>query len=399
MKLGDVYGAISGRLNRGIRIFNIGVVEDEVEAEDDDIEEVASLLCKNGLARKINRYEYELICDMGQLREFIARKQNEDVSNMPGLGYSIEGDMPLTLEDIELCHWSLPLPKVEENKNNRFARVGLSNHFRNLSNVEARHSLLDNDDDDGDEEDEARIERIIGYIKEMNNYSEEDRSFEPEMRVMFPRSQTILRLKWEPNEDGDVLLHDDECLYNYLLEYMPNKDDACNRDFVTLLLIELETKSQFARRERKITNLLIDIRDKDRFRTEVNYYVMQYGKHLNNLSWLFDAASNDGGDAQASIERKINAFIEEFKANHQITLSMTFSPSVAVRSYLRKIQGIDPRITREQAIDVAERMKEILLCDNSPEVCTSAIRSVIAQLNESTDRSYNVLKLDFYKNM
>lgn len=385
MKFGEVYGAISKRLNKGITYININSIDDEVGCDEDDIKSVADTLCQNGLARCINQSEYELICDIGQLRDFTIKKQNEGTQCTKKAENDEKGDKPVTLETIKTSEWKLASSK-EENEpmslQERFRRLGKRRHF----------DIGDEEDDDDDEE---MRKRILEYIRAISTYNEEDHSFEPEMRVLFPNSDIPLVLDWAQDEDGDIYLSDKGALYNYLLDKMIDKEGECAKEMVTILIAQLVKSSSFSEKDNKLINYLTGIRDTDRIRIEISYFAVQFGKYLKNVSWLLDEVKKSGDDPEAYVNNKIDKFVKDF--SKEIKENTGDFVTMVGRVYVHKIYSIDPRITRKQGIRAINELKSELLKNGVTDAnVISGINDAISRLNIMSDRLFAIQKIDAY---
>ena len=115
MKNGEFYGAVLSRLNRGISYLNMKNLEDETGLDRNEVNDFTNELCKHGLARKINDTEFELICDIGQLRGFVMQKQIEDVPKFSKGEYSDDAEKPISLSDIADADNITLMAESEEN--------------------------------------------------------------------------------------------------------------------------------------------------------------------------------------------------------------------------------------------------------------------------------------------
>lgn len=388
MKFGEVYGAISKRLNRGISYICISSINEEVECNEDDIKEVTDTLCQNGLARCITKNEYELICDIGQLRDFTIKKQNEGMTGEKRAEPDSDGDKPVSLESVMSSEWKL---KIDDEDKKEKERLPLRDRIRRSSR---RTSLFDDDDDD--ENDEEARGRIIDYLKGLRNYNEEERSFEPEMRIMFPGSDTPIVLEWATDEDGDIYLTDRGALYNYLLSKMIEPESDCAKETVLILISQLVKSSSFSSEGEKLINYLTGIKDVDRVRIEISYFAVQFGKYLNSLSWLLKEAEASGNDPVGYVNKKIEDFIKTFSTHVKENIG-EYVTAVG-RIYVRKIFEIDPRITRKQAIETINAVKKEILSDTLDPNIISGINDAVSRLNIMSDRMFAIQKLDAYIN-
>lgn len=384
MKFGEVYGAISRRLNRGISYINVDSIDEEVECTDDDIKSVADTLCQNGLARRISQSEYELICDIGQLRDFTIKKQNEGLTEGKKGEADSEGDKPISLESIKSSEW-----KMLETAESKKGPGALSERFRR---ARRRASLFD-DDEDEESEEEIR-QRILNYIRTLNSYNEEEKTFEPEMRVMFPDCDKPLVLDWAQDEDGDIYFSDRGALYNYLLDKMIDKESDCAKEMVNLLISQLVKSSSFSCQDNKLINYITGIKDIDRVRIEISYFAVQFGKYLNSLSWLLDEVKRSGDDPEKYLNDKIDSFTKGFVTNIKENIG-DYVMAVG-RIYVQRIYAIDPRITRKQAITVINTIKSELLKDTPDPNVISGINDAISRLNIMTDKLFTIQKLETY---
>ncbi len=385
MKNGEVYGAISRRLNKGISYINIDSIDEEVECTVDDVKGVAEALCQNGLARCISQSEYELICDIGQLRDFTIKKQNEGVAGEKKEVNDSEGDKPVSLESIKSSEWKIAGPKNEKSE-----RPTLSERMRRSGRRVSSFF-----DDDEDEDDEELRRKILSYISNLSSYNEENRSFEPEMRVVFPDSGIPLVLDWGQDEDGDIYLSDRGALYNYLLDKMIDKESECAKQTVSILISQLVKSSSFSSEDDKLINYLTGVKDIDRVRVEISYFAVQFGKYLNSLSWLLDEVKRSGDDPEKYVNDKIDSFVKGF-ATHIKENKGDYVTAVG-RIYVQRIYAIDPRITKKQAIGAINAIKAELLKDGDPDPnIIAGINDAVSRLNIMTDKLFAIQKLEVY---
>ena len=382
MKYGEVFGAVSRELNRGKMRINLRTLESSVEADEDDVEAAMVRLWENGLVRKINNEEFELICDVSQLREFILKDHRElDESKKDG-EYSNEGDKPLTLEEIKNTKWELDKKSIKKETSTFDSLFGRKSDFDPFS--------------DGDEEEKKESvqqirEKVKGFLREMSAYDEETQSFEPDLGIVFPGSDTRLVLEWQSDEDGDLYLTDKGCFYDYLLNKMPNKENLCTLDLIDMLLTGLEKKTAFVKMEHKLGNYLTGVETRDSLRSEVNYYVYQLGGYIQELSWLLDPKLNE-----KSIEEKLEEFAESYSWDQKLSLSELLSAGARGRVYLRQILSVDPRMTRHEALRAARRIRERMIIGQVPDHYIRGIDETIEQLDGKLDRTFNMLKSTFF---
>jgi hypothetical protein len=284
--------------------------------------------------------------------------------------------------------WKL---KIDDEDKKEKERVTLRDRIRRSSR---RTSLFDDDDDD--ENDEEARGRIIDYLKGLRNYNEEERSFEPEMRIMFPGSDTPIVLEWATDEDGDIYLTDRGALYNYLLSKMIEPESDCAKETVLILISQLVKSSSFSSEGEKLINYLTGIKDVDRVRIEISYFAVQFGKYLNSLSWLLKEAEASGNDPVGYVNKKIEDFIKTFSAHVKENIG-EYVTAVG-RIYVRKIFEIDPRITRKQAIETINAVKKEILSDTLDPNIISGINDAVSRLNIMSDRMFAIQKLDAYIN-
>ena len=131
MKNGEIYGAILKRLNNGYSCINIDSLEGELGIDIDDVKKGVQVLYESGLLRKCNPTEYEIICDVGQLRAAILsmwRGQNDEKREIE---YTDQGDTPIDLEDIASAEWTLSAPTDKESEIER-ARARLERRKQDI---------------------------------------------------------------------------------------------------------------------------------------------------------------------------------------------------------------------------------------------------------------------------
>lgn len=390
MKHGEVYGVILRQLNKGQSSISLPYITSVVEGDSDDVEEAVSVLHQQGIVRKINQKEYELVCDIGQLRDFVLSCGKTAEAGLFTGEYNEFGDTPITLEDIENDRWQLYVEekKAEEKKGDPFS--AFERHRR-----ERRRHSYELEDDDDDEDDGIIKLRVKGYLGEMNGYDPDTKSFEPEMRICFPSSDRILRLEWDEDSDGDLFLTDRGSYYEYLLERLGGESSQSAKEMADYILVDMERRSSFGKDGHKLINYLTDVKNRDRLRIEVNYYAIQFGKHLKEFDCILKHYSQPCGDINNLVNEKINTFVEEFKPEG-VKLQELIRSGGAVNAVLYAICLIHPSITREQAQDTAYRLS--LKHKNKVKIAGVGMEldSLVSQILGYSDRSFNMIKIDAY---
>ena len=208
MKNGAVYGALLRRLNLGIKYVNWNEIDDEVKEDTDDIKEVVSDVWKDGLARRINESEYELICDVEQMRSYIQRKDCIKTGENVG-EYDDEAEKPISFGVFSNSNWSQVEIKTDASKGkdifSRYRESSLSRSPRRRSSMLSAFSDWDDDERESDEERQARIKEFIERAKGSDM---EKRTFEPYMDITLPDSDKKLLLGWYTDNEGDYVLND-----------------------------------------------------------------------------------------------------------------------------------------------------------------------------------------------
>lgn len=390
MKNGAYYGAILSRLNRGIVYLNLKTIIDELDLDRGDMGNVVDSLCSAGLARKINECEYELICDIGQLRDFVLEKQNESVSPTVKGEYSVDANKPISLEDIAGESWHVK--EQEKKEEDSF----LNRMKRRRQERDRLRSIFD--DDDEEESKEEICEEFKSLILSMTSYDEKTDTFEPGMRITFPDGVDRLVLGYGVDSDMDFFLTDKDSLYNYLMKRMPSPEDECTQNLIDQLLVKLARATTFMKEEKSIVNFLTGSRGLDYLRKEINYYITEYGTFLNSIAWLSELAPITSSDYKAELEEKIKAFLDE-KANHVDEFAAKIvSEGSGTRGVINQIVEIDSRISKEEAYDVAMHLKSRMSEAKCDEKAIGHIDAATSMLRAYSCSAFNAVKIDYYTN-
>lgn len=391
MKNGEFYGAILGGLNRNISYISLKNIIDDQGLDRSDAMELVDGLCRNGLARKINDMEYELICDIGQLRDFVAEKQLESTPTEAKGEYSADAEKPISLEDIAGASWSYKEAekKEEDSVFNRFRR--------RRQERERRLSVFDDDDDDKSDVSKEEISREFkSFIMEMPTYDKETDTFEPEMRVYFPGGKTHLVLGYGIDDDDDLFLTDKGAMFRFLQSKLPFPEDECSLDLANQLLSRLARSSSFMKEDQEIINFVTGSSGMEYLRKEIDYYYLQYGPFLSSISWLVGLDSVSGEDYKAMLSQRINEFIGKCESG-EISLIQTNDSTPMSKAIINHLVKIDPRITKDEAIEAAMLLKSRVSGNDKLKAAVPFVDSAINMLQAYSISTFNSIKMGMYK--
>ena len=392
MKYCEFYGALLSRLNRNISYINISVLNEELGFDKSDTERLVEDVCRKGLARKINDTEYELICDISQLRDFVLELENASISATIKGDYSEDGSKPISLGEIAEGDWNIKEveKKEEESPFERLRR-------RRREGRERLHSLFDDDDDDDDEGSHERAsEEFKGYIMQMRTYNPEDETFEPELRAYFPGGKEYIILGYGIDEDKDLFLTDKCSLYNYLLGKMPFKEDECSKDLASQFIAKLVRSSSFMRTNNEITNFVTGSTGMEYLRKEIDYYYTQYGTFLSSIPWFVKLEPVSDEEYKTALNQKTEEFLKQCAAG-EVDLSAPRGLSVsASKTIIYKIISLDPRISKDEAIEIAIRLKACASSTPSLSESVTFVDAAINMLQAYSISTYNSVKIDYF---
>lgn len=393
MKNGAIYGALLRRLNLGIKYVNCNEIDGEVKEDEDDIKEAVEQVWRDGLARRINECEYELVCSIEQMRSYVQEKDRIKTSSDAG-EYDDKAEKPISFDVFSSSRWEQPAPnpKAAKSANDVFSRYRESSRARTRRRCS---SFLSDWDDDEEESDETRQNKIKGFIEKAKNVDLEKQTFEPYMDIYFPGTEKKFIFGWYVDSDGDYTIHDNELVYEYLKE---KTNGELENGMLTSILTRLCDDSPLSFSNKHLEDYLMRAENSEDFENALLTYINAYFGILKGLSKIVKCFERSKDEVQDAINKRVEEMLLSEK--EEIGRIVRTSPLIGLHRDTRlidKIVGVDIRITKEQAVEAMHKLRDGIDKTSFQDYeIIRRITSIITEISGYENDEFDILKINTF---